>query len=60
MIESLLLAVVNIIDDSDGLLVHGGNTFYLLQEMQRVGFGDFLRGYLDLGSGIRDHGFSIP
>jgi dipeptidase E len=32
----------SVIDDSEGIHVHGGNTFYLLQEMQRVGFKEML------------------
>lgn len=35
--------------DSDCIYVHGGNTFYLLQEMQRVGFKDIVASYLASG-----------
>jgi len=34
------------LDNSEGLFVHGGNTFFLLQEMQRIGFKEFVGDYL--------------
>jgi dipeptidase E len=39
----------SVIDDSEGIYVHGGNTFYLLQEMQRVGFKEIITAYLASG-----------
>jgi dipeptidase E len=41
--------VEQVIRDSEGIYVHGGNTFYLLQEMQRVGFKEILSSYLASG-----------
>lgn len=38
-----------VIQDSEGVYVHGGNTFYLLQEMQRVGFKESISSYLTSG-----------
>ena len=38
-----------VIQDSEGIYVHGGNTFYLLQEMQRVGFKEIVSSYLQSG-----------
>lgn len=34
------------LEESDGIFVHGGNTFYLLQEMQRIGLKQFIRDYV--------------
>jgi len=39
----------SVIDGSEGIYVHGGNTFYLLQEMQRVGFKEIITSYLASG-----------
>ena len=39
----------SVIGDSEGVYVHGGNTFYLLQEMQRVGFKEIITSYLASG-----------
>lgn len=36
---------LRLLEDSEGIFVHGGNTFFLLQEMQRVGFKEFVRAY---------------
>ena len=35
-----------LLDDSDGIFIHGGNTFFLLQEMQRIGFKQFVSDYI--------------
>lgn len=37
------------VQDSEVIFVHGGNTFYLLQEMQRVGFKEIIGTYLASG-----------
>ena len=39
----------SVIGDSESIYVHGGNTFYLLQEMQRVGFKEIITSYLASG-----------
>jgi dipeptidase E len=39
----------SVIADSEGVYVHGGNTFYLLQEMQRVGFKEIITSYIASG-----------
>jgi dipeptidase E len=38
-----------VIQDSEGIYVHGGNTFFLLQEMQRVGFKEIISPHLGRG-----------
>ncbi len=35
--------------DADGVYVHGGNTFYLLQEMQRTGFKNSIQRFIAHG-----------
>jgi len=41
--------VKNALTGTQGIFVHGGNTFYLLQEMQRVEFKKILLPYLEAG-----------
>ncbi len=36
---------LRILSTAQVVFVHGGNTFFLLQEMQRIGFADFLKAY---------------
>lgn len=42
-------AVREAIENSEGIYVHGGNTFFLLQEMQRVGIPELIHDYLKSG-----------
>lgn len=41
--------VKKMLDDTDFIFISGGNTFFLLQEMNKSGFSDIIKEYVDKG-----------